>query len=467
MKTLDIAIVGGGTAGYMAAADLTRRFPDFRLYHIYDPRIPAIGVGEGTTPPFARWLHETTGLSFHALRDACDLTLKRGIRFENWGTEAEKFVHYFSPAREGSAYHISAARITALLRQYVRAEHVDRRVSEIESRESSARIVFEDGDDLVVDLVFDARGFPPESVELRHARVGSEASRSGSNDRPHASLPSTPSALGTPNAIEELAGIPTNAALVGRSPAVVPLTATRAVARPHGWIFVIPLTTSTSYGYVYNDTVSSTEDLRSDYDAFLSAEDVEIGPPRLIPFPNFTRRAFFDGAVFRIGNSASFLEPLEATGLTFVLAQLRLASYWILDEALGISGTGRSKECLSTLNDHMLAFVREAALFVSWHYACGSPYRSPFWAFARECFEKSLAEASHSTRSTFFEFVGSGSNFPRDIAFEEDGEVQDHIAGSGPPSSPTTFGGFLDLSFAKVGHGLGFFAHAGQIASLI
>jgi tryptophan halogenase len=442
MKSLDVAVLGGGTAGFMAAAHVTRHFPDFRLHHIYDSRIPAIGVGEGTTPPFARWLHETTGVSFPELQTACDLTRKRGIRFEDWGTEAPAFVHYFAPTREGQAYHISAARITGFLQRYVTATTLDRRVSNIESRDSSARIVFEDGSDLVVDLVFDARGFPPEVRRPQAAgrdAAGVEAARDGAG-----------------TSILELAGIPTNAALIGRSSSVSPLTATRAVARPHGWIFVIPLTTSTSYGYVHNDTLSTPDEIEADLAAFLAREGVEIGTPRLITFPNFSRRAFFDGVVFTIGNAAAFLEPLEATGLTIVLVQLRLASYWILDEILGISGTGRSEACLSTINEHMLDFIREAALFVSWHYACGSSFRTPFWTYARECFERDLARSDKRIRTAFLDFVRAGARAPRDIAFMGKDRDQDRLGGQ-LPASTTSFGGFLDLSFAKVGHGLGYF----------
>ena len=47
-----IAVLGGGTAGFIAACHLTRSLPHVELLHVFDTRIPTIGVGEGTTPRF-------------------------------------------------------------------------------------------------------------------------------------------------------------------------------------------------------------------------------------------------------------------------------------------------------------------------------------------------------------------------------------------------------------------------------
>jgi tryptophan 7-halogenase len=57
-----IAVLGGGTAGFIAAAHFTKAFPRAELLHVFDSRIPTIGVGEGTTPRFPAWFEEITGL---------------------------------------------------------------------------------------------------------------------------------------------------------------------------------------------------------------------------------------------------------------------------------------------------------------------------------------------------------------------------------------------------------------------
>lgn len=124
---MKIAVIGGGTAGYMAAAHVTKNFPDFDLYHIYDSSIPTIGVGEGTQAHFPAWLDSITGLSFSELEERCKLTRKFGIKFENWGVKHQQFMHNFYPLKAAYGYHISAAKLVELLQEYVSATHIEKK----------------------------------------------------------------------------------------------------------------------------------------------------------------------------------------------------------------------------------------------------------------------------------------------------------------------------------------------------
>src|SRR5947207_837238 len=118
---MKVAVIGGGTAGHMAAAMVTRHYPEFELHHIYDPSIPIIGVGESTLIHFPPWLREITSFSEDELRERCGITRKYGITFENWGPVHETFVHYFTPADKVYGYHVSAPGIVELLRDFVNA----------------------------------------------------------------------------------------------------------------------------------------------------------------------------------------------------------------------------------------------------------------------------------------------------------------------------------------------------------
>ena len=94
-NTFDYIIVGGGTAGWMAAALLKKVLQqqiDVELVESDD--IGIIGVGEATIPPIqvfnqylgfdeAEFLRETKG------------TIKLGIEFEHWGKPGERYMHAF------------------------------------------------------------------------------------------------------------------------------------------------------------------------------------------------------------------------------------------------------------------------------------------------------------------------------------------------------------------------------------
>jgi tryptophan halogenase len=422
-----IAVIGGGTAGFMAAAHLTKHFSTTcKLYHIYDSRIPTIGVGEGTTPAFAAWLHEITGLSFYELQQKCLVTRKFSIQFENWGDEQKQFNHNFHP-KGAYGYHLSAAKLVSLLQDYVIATCMDKRVSGLESTGLAVQLTFEDNTRLEVDFAFDARGFPAPADD--------------------GSLP--------------ISGIPTNAAVIRRAAPVAFQAATRSVARPHGWIFVIPLTSDTAYGYIYNAAISSPAEVEADFDQFLKEEQVEdFGPNKWLRFPNFMQRTFFDGALFKIGNTASFLEPLEATAIGIILLQLKAASLWLLSALTGLSEQGRTnKDAIGALNDRFFCFMQEVSLFISWHYARGSAYQTPFWQFAQSNFERTLDGLKDTEiPGRFAQYLQNGAGISlKELEAVKNQPGDKPIFYPAPPGS--TFGGYRVESFAEIGHGLGYFSH--------
>ncbi len=353
-----IAVVGRGTAGSLAAATVTRLHPDsgHELHHIYDSRVPVIGVGEGSWPSLVQHLRELTDLPHETVQQRLQGTRKYGVAFEGWGRRERDFIHYFTPQQVSYAYHLSADLMADLLRESTRARHIDAKVLGITRVAGGAEVEFEGLPAERYDLVFDARGFPPALDPDRHI---------------------------------EIPFIPTNTAVIRRCPAIVeeqrdgPVlqhTYTRAVARPHGWIFVIPLTAHTSYGYIFNRDVTSRADVEADFDAFLEADGVAQFEQRaVIPFPNFVHRRIYDGAVARIGNAAAFMEPLEATAI--VSAQLQIGMVLQIRLNRAVEHLDRDAPVVNRfLVNNMLCY----GLFVGWHYSCGSQHDSEFWRHARD-----------------------------------------------------------------------------------
>ena len=352
-----IAVVGRGTAGSLAAASVARLHPDrdHELHHIYDSRIPVIGVGEGSWPSLVQELRRLTDLPHETVQQRLNGTRKYGVAFEGWGRRNRDFTHYFTPQQVSYAYHLSADTMAELLHESTRARHIDAKVLDITRVEDGARVEFEDRAPERYDLVFDARGFPRKLNSERHI---------------------------------DISFIPTNTAVIRRCPAIIgesedgPVlqhTYTRAVARPHGWIFVIPLTVHTSYGYIFNRDVSSRADVESDFDAFLDTDGVsEFEQRAVIPFPNFVHRRMYDGAVARVGNAAAFMEPLEATAI--VSAQLQIGMVLRTRLNRPVEHLERDAPVVNRfLVNNMLCY----GLFVGWHYSCGSRYDSEFWRHAR------------------------------------------------------------------------------------
>lgn len=426
---MKIAVLGGGTAGFIAAAHVTKVLPDAELLHVFDSRTPTIGVGEGTTPRFPLWFEEVTGLGFPDLVERCGATLKNGTRFEGWGTVGSAFVNRFQPTRL-IGYHFDATQVVALLAEYVRAERVDARVEGVRTAVDGVQLRLAGNIEHRCDYVFDARGFPN--------RVSGD---SGSSED-----------------FIKLDWIPTGRAILRWLPPQGSPGSTRACARPHGWVFQIPLQDRTSAGYIFNPDLSADEHVEADFTAFLRDEGVGTWTPRgSLNFPNFLRRRWFDGRVFWIGNSASFLEPLEATAIGTAIVQVRAAAHWIAEHGPDSSGWEDDSE-REEVSDEMMTYILRNSLFVAWHYACGSRWNTAFWQYARRGLERAgKSAAARDHLAAMEEFLEAGRSLPGPaLAACEDQEQWDReVYPLLRVHRP--FGNFSELNFAQVGHGIGFY----------
>ena len=114
-QVANIVIVGGGTAGWLAAATIAARAdPDaavpLSVTLIESPDVPTIGVGEGTWPTIRRTLSRI-GIPEAEFLIACDASFKQGSRFIGWRTGApdDAYLHPFSMPAEGDPRALVAA----------------------------------------------------------------------------------------------------------------------------------------------------------------------------------------------------------------------------------------------------------------------------------------------------------------------------------------------------------------------
>lgn len=422
-----VAVLGAGTAGHIAATHFSHALPEAELLHVADPAIPTIGVGEGTTPRFPPWFEEVTGLGFDTLVQRCGATLKTGTRFEGWGRRGgEPFVNRFQPVRlEG--WHFDAATVVQVLAEHSRAQRVPARVVALHPNAEGVQIELADAPALAVDYVFDARGFPSEALQADG------------------------------DGVHRLHWIPTGRALLRRLPGGAFDGVTRAVARPHGWIFQIPLRDWTSSGYIFNPTLSTDDEVEADFNAFLAEEGVARWEARgRLPFPNFVRRQLFDGRVFRGGNAAGFLEPLEATALGTAIVQAREAAHFMAEH----QGRAADADAVRAHDADLLARFCRDSLFLAWHYAAGSRWDTPFWRHASAGLARAAADPWAAPHLAAMKpFVSAGRRLPG-LALPQvpdqatwDREVLPLLRLFVP------YGNFSELNFAQVGHGLGLYNH--------
>jgi tryptophan halogenase len=353
----NIVIVGGGTAGWLAACMIAasaepEAATPLRVTLIESPDIPTIGVGEGTWPTMRRTL-ERIGIDEAHFMLACDASFKQGTRFDGWrnGDAEDFYFHPFSPPIEAEprdlvagwrdfgagrsfaetvsaqpriclrdlaprqrgmpdyagalnyGYHLDAAKLAALLRRHgterLGIRHLSDHVVGTDKSEngdiSSVRTRASGAieGDLFVDCTGDAALLIGKEYGVPFLDCGAILF----NDR----------------AIAVQVPVAEGSAIASQ---------TRATAHPAGWIWDIGLPTRRGIGCVYSSRHSSDEEASAALETYIHGS-VPGADPKLLPFRRLAfksghRERFWERNCLAIGLSAGFLEPLEASAIVLI-----------------------------------------------------------------------------------------------------------------------------------------------------
>ncbi|MFP5329217.1 MAG: tryptophan halogenase family protein [Alphaproteobacteria bacterium] len=344
-----VVILGGGSAGWMAANLLNTRWgpAGTRVTLIESSDIGIIGVGEGSTPQLKAFFDEL-GIAEREWMPRCNATYKAGIEFAGWSDRPghELYFHPFPTAvdgftqpsffynararrtgrdvpghpdafyvptriaRDGRApvappnfpfnvsygYHFDAHLLGAYLRKVATTrgvEHVDARIASValdEAGEVSA-LVAEDGRRFEAELFVDASGFRAVIIEGALAEKHLPFAANLFND----------SAVVAPTELP-----------VGGANAC-----TRATAKSAGWIWHIPLQHRIGNGYVYSSRYIDPEAAAAELRAHCGLpEDAEVRHLKMRV--GRVERSWVRNCL-AVGLAQGFLEPLEATALHIVL----------------------------------------------------------------------------------------------------------------------------------------------------
>ncbi len=350
-RGMTVVIVGGGTAGWMAAVAFGRLLVPAggRVTLVESDTIATVGVGEATIPPI-RTFHAMLGIDEDAFLAATGGSYKLGIRFEGWSHPTESYVHPFgqigtdiagqsfaaqwlrarqageaealgqyslearaaetgrfskpiangdSPlSRIGYAYHFDAARYAHFLRAQAEAHGVVRcegMVVRVEQGPAGiAAVHLAGGTRIAGDLFIDCSGFRALLIEGALAAGWEDWSSWLPCDR----------AVAVPSSAD-----------------AAPLPLTRAIAQPAGWRWRIPLRHRTGNGHVFSSRYMSEDEATA---CLLDGIEGEaLADPRVIRFATGHRRRFWSGNCVALGLAAGFMEPLESTSIHLVQSGLQ------------------------------------------------------------------------------------------------------------------------------------------------
>jgi tryptophan halogenase len=342
-----IVIVGGGSAGWMAAAALSRFLArGWSIKLVESEEIGTVGVGEATIPGI-RMFNAALGIDEDEFVRATQGSFKLGIEFDGWSRPGEHYIHafgqvgrdlgliafhhYWLRARAGGAnegldaysltaaaaaanrftrgnptpnaplgamtyaYHFDAGLYAAYLRKQAEARGVERiegKIGKVERNGESGDVAIlslEDGNRVSADLFIDCSGFRGLLIE--------DTLKTGYVDWTH--------------------WLPCDRAFAVPCASVNPLTPyTRSSARKAGWQWRIPLQHRIGNGHVYCSQHVSDDEAASILLANLDGE--ALGDLRPIRFQTGMRKKFWNHNVVALGLSSGFMEPLESTSIHLI-----------------------------------------------------------------------------------------------------------------------------------------------------
>lgn len=393
-----IVILGGGTAGWMAAAALARFAPHLSITLVESEAIGTVGVGEATIPQI-RLFNSALGLDEGEFLRETRGSFKLGIEFAGWTHEGDSYMHAFGsigrpagllpfqhywlrakrlgfakplirysanelaartmrvPAGARApgtpelpyAYHFDAALYAAYLRRYAEARGVTRvegKVASVERDGESgdiAALLLENGIRVEGDFFIDCSGFRGLLIE---GELGA-----GYEDWTH--------------------WLPCDRALAVPCASSGDFTPyTRSTARMAGWQWRIPLQHRIGNGYVYSSAHISDDEAAAVLLANL--DGAPEGDPRPLRFTTGMRKRQWVGNCLAIGLAAGFLEPLESTSIH--LAQSAISRF------LAVLPAGRPDPAMVDWFNAQAAFewsrVRD---FIVLHYWANARHGEPLW----------------------------------------------------------------------------------------
>lgn len=388
---MKIGVLGGGSAGYLSALYLNKKFSHHEVTLVESSNIPIIGVGEATTPIILKLLHHDLDFSVNEFYKEVRPTLKTGVRF-HWGKKNGRFDNAFGPLftvaslyQDGHthnanlnsvllqkekvpfvktannitpikvknifAYHLDNQSLVRYLKKKFTERginHWDTEVSSFVQNEKSCdvtHIIDESGEKREFDLLIDCSGFSSMIIGKF---------------------------LKTPF-IDFDKTLFTNKAIVGKRPNDgKPKPYTSATTLKYGWLWNTPTRTEDHLGYVFCDKFCSIEEAREEMSQFC-----EVNETKVISFRTGRHEHSWVKNVVAIGNSFAFIEPLESTGIHMIVKQL-------YDLSKQLKKNVSMEQRRAVYNKKVNSSWDLLKNYIGLHFKYNNYSDTPFWKHCRE-----------------------------------------------------------------------------------
>lgn len=411
----NIVIVGGGTAGWMAAASLQQHFKNLvNITLIESTEIGTIGVGEATIPTIREFYHRL-GMNDLDVMRATNATCKLGIQFNDWHTisseskgsdsKASQFIHPFGlygqaldgiefqhfwlklkqknlvgelgdyslgvtlarnnkftiPVKNPSstlsvfdwALHFDATLFAKLMRTYAEENGTTR----IDAKVTQVNLREHDGfiESLLLDTGDTITGDLFIDCSGFRGLLIEGALKTGYENWSHWLLCDT-------------------AFAVQSETTSAPNSYTNITARPAGWQWKIPLQHRNGNGHVFSSRFMDDEQART-----LLINNVNeklLHEPRKISFTPGRRKQAWNKNCIALGLAAGFLEPLESTSIALIETGIEKIKMLFPDMSFRQSVIDEFNEITALEYDR----VRD---FILLHYKLSARDDSDFWRYCR------------------------------------------------------------------------------------
>jgi flavin-dependent dehydrogenase len=389
---MKIIILGGGTAGWLAALTIAKTQPNHKVTVIESSKRGIIGAGEGSTGIFVDFIQNKffdTGIRAGEFMEAANATYKLGIKHVNWKGDG---THYFAPL-DGSQTSFMTPDIQ-LCQSLINNPEKPYLVTQLGQAYENDFIGA--GHSYHFDAFKVGEFFAKKAIEAGVKRidtdiVGSGANSSGTNveflvdeagNKYFADFFIDCSGFGRKICASMIGmdwysysdHLPVNSAIAFQKPLDEEYEkVTTAIAMDAGWTWKIPTSERYGMGYVYSDKFITDQEALEEVNKKFDSPEIL----RQFKFTSGRSKSLWKGNCLALGLSAAFSEPLEATSIHTTIVQ-------ILNFVMEHLQETKEQTCnpyrIEHYNKEMIAMYDSIRDFLIVHYK-GGRADTEFWKY--------------------------------------------------------------------------------------